>query len=272
MKRNDVLKIIAMVTMLIDHIGYMFSTELAPLFRDISTTLFNDPLAIQPDILRIIGRFSFPIFAYMIAKGWKHTSSKKNYVIRLSIFALISQVPYAYFGPAVEASWLHLNVIILFVFSLGALYLIDIQRKNKSLLLLMVIFAYISLPLVYELTVDGAMFSYSTYGVLMVWLFYRFENSWSIIFAYLGLTALNNMVLLPIGYTAHYGFEYVSTFYYRILDYTFNEAIQNYSFFGAAIIAVLQRFEFRISLNKYIGYIFYPGHIALLILIKLMIR
>ena len=55
------LKMIATVAMLIDHIG-------AVLFPQI-------------EILRIIGRIAFPIFAYMIAEGCVHTKSKKKYFL-----------------------------------------------------------------------------------------------------------------------------------------------------------------------------------------------
>ena len=63
---GNALKILAAVTMLIDHIGMM---------------LF--PAA---TILRIIGRLSFPIFSFMIAEGCAHTKNKLRYF--LSVFAL----------------------------------------------------------------------------------------------------------------------------------------------------------------------------------------
>ena len=73
MNRN-VLKIIAVVTMLIDHVG-------AHLFPDVV-------------ILRWIGRLAFPIFAYFITEGMKYTRSREIYVLLLSLCAIVSQVPY----------------------------------------------------------------------------------------------------------------------------------------------------------------------------------
>lgn len=68
------LKLIAVVTMLIDHVG----------------------LALLPQVtfLRIIGRIAFPIFAFLIAEGCRYTSSRWKYALRLGLFTLISQVPY----------------------------------------------------------------------------------------------------------------------------------------------------------------------------------
>ena len=69
------LKIIAVITMLLDHTYVVF------------------PLTF-PLWFRFIGRIAFPVFAYMIAQGCKHTSNINKYVLRLGIFALVSEVPF----------------------------------------------------------------------------------------------------------------------------------------------------------------------------------
>ena len=68
------LHIVAMILMLIDHMGY----------------------ALYPDlvVLRWIGRLAFPIFAFMIAEGARRTRSRKRYMLRLFILAIISEVPF----------------------------------------------------------------------------------------------------------------------------------------------------------------------------------
>ncbi len=71
-----VLKIIACVTMLIDHVGYCWNI-----------TAF-----------RIIGRLAFPIFLFLIYNGYRHTSSVRRYALRLAAFALISQIPFSLFA------------------------------------------------------------------------------------------------------------------------------------------------------------------------------
>ncbi len=68
------LKMIAVITMLIDHIG-------AVIFPDII-------------VLRIIGRLAFPLFAFLITEGYRHTSNFNRYLGRLFIFAIISQYPF----------------------------------------------------------------------------------------------------------------------------------------------------------------------------------
>jgi hypothetical protein len=71
---REVLKVIAIVTMTIDHI--------------------NDVLYSNTLFLHIIGRLAFPLFAYLIALGIESTKKPKKYMATLLSFALISQVPY----------------------------------------------------------------------------------------------------------------------------------------------------------------------------------
>jgi len=71
------LKIIALTAMVIDHIGDVWSYS-------IPNYLF----------LRVIGRIAFPLYAFMIAEGCRHTRNIKNYALRLGAFALISEFPF----------------------------------------------------------------------------------------------------------------------------------------------------------------------------------
>lgn len=70
----DWLKIIAMITMVIDHVG----AALLP----------------EAEILRLIGRASFPIYVWLLVMGFVHTSSRKKYMLQMAVFALISEVPF----------------------------------------------------------------------------------------------------------------------------------------------------------------------------------
>ena len=67
------IKLIAIITMLIDHTGAVLEL---PIFT------------------RMIGRIAFPLFVFLIAEGCRHTKSMEKYLLRLGAFALISEIPF----------------------------------------------------------------------------------------------------------------------------------------------------------------------------------
>ena len=89
----DLLKLTALMTMLIDHIG---AGILERLLIDGYVTDYALYLKIyQLDtVLRIIGRISFPIFCFLLAEGFLHTRSRRGYAFRLLVFALLSEIPF----------------------------------------------------------------------------------------------------------------------------------------------------------------------------------
>lgn len=74
---GSTLKIIAILTMLIDHIGAMFL---------IGSELYTPS--------RIIGRIAFPIFCFLLVEGFLHTRNITRYAIRLLLFAILSEIPF----------------------------------------------------------------------------------------------------------------------------------------------------------------------------------
>ena len=83
---GSTLKIIAMVTMLIDHIG---AAVLARMIIAGDTELYD-----MYSVFRMIGRVAFPIFCFLLIEGFSHTRDVKRYAVRLSLFALISEIPF----------------------------------------------------------------------------------------------------------------------------------------------------------------------------------
>lgn len=76
------LKIIAVITMLIDHIGAAFPRYTASVILHIGSKRL-----MLYTVMRFIGRISFPIFAFLLVEGFLHTRDRKRYGIRLFVFA-----------------------------------------------------------------------------------------------------------------------------------------------------------------------------------------
>ncbi|MFZ5353667.1 MAG: TraX family protein [Bacillota bacterium] len=277
--RNDVLKILAMLTMLIDHFGALyFPREM---------------------MYRTIGRLAFPIFAYQIAIGYSKTSNKKKYVTRLFIFALISQIPYSFMNPNLNFRPLRLNVLFMFLVALGVLYLYDMSvkyikdfwyKKNYKALLLGILMFAATLALVISpeiviLYVNGFNLEYNSLGLALVLLFYVFRNNksaaiYSIIALYF-IQGCYSSVRYAFGRSSFRFVEYLFDFKYIWDRITRNNDLflLKGTFFNArgllALIPVYRLSKVELSsirLNKYVGYIFYPAHLAVLLLGLLIFR
>ena len=128
---NNQLKIIALISMTIDHIGVQLFPNLT--------------------ILRIIGRLAFPIFAYMIAEGARYTKNRKKYILTISLTALFCQLVYFF----TERS---LYQCILVTFSLSILLIYALEYKNIIISLISVVAVFV---LCENLSID-----YGFFGIL----------------------------------------------------------------------------------------------------------
>lgn len=161
-----ILKCIAVVTMLIDHIGVTLV--------DVNA---NPQLYL---ILRGIGRIAFPIFAFLLVEGFFHTSNVKKYVIRLFIFALISEIPFDMmvmkFNGA-KSPWELQNIFFTLLFGMLLMIIFkEIEKKYQKELLLSNVFDF----LVTALFCVVAFFfkcDYGFIGILLMAAFYLFRGN-----------------------------------------------------------------------------------------------
>lgn len=123
---GSILKWIAIMTMTIDHVG-------AGILQYSSQISQND-LSNLYTLSRLIGRLAFPIFVFLIVQGYQNTSNLEKYLTRLSIFALISEVPFDLMSSNQLYNMDHQNIF--FTLLIGVVGLAALERcelKNKIL-------------------------------------------------------------------------------------------------------------------------------------------
>lgn len=143
---NNQLKIIAMISMFIDHFGLIFFPKV--------------------EIFRIIGRLALPIFAYMIAEGCKYTRNRKRYLGIIAVMATVFQIFYFVFMKS-----LYQGILVVFSLSIAIIYAIDSFLKNKklsnrilmALIVLGILFVVIGFPIIFEQY--GVVFDYGCWAL-----------------------------------------------------------------------------------------------------------
>ena len=141
-----ILKIIAVITMLFDHAGYI---------------IFN-----QFSFMNYIGRLSFPIFAFLITEGYKYTKNLRKYFARLLIFAIISQIPYMLYINTFSNSF-SLNILFTLALGLLGITLYDkIEYKPLGILLVTLL----------SLIAQFLHFDYGWFGIATIFIFYIFKE------------------------------------------------------------------------------------------------
>lgn len=90
------LKMIAVVTMLIDHTAATILERILLQMQEAGTEMSTTygMLSIVYFVMRLIGRMAFPIYCFLLVEGFHYTRNRAKYALRLFVFALISEVPF----------------------------------------------------------------------------------------------------------------------------------------------------------------------------------
>lgn len=131
---GSTLKLIAIVTMLIDHIAAVILEKIIARsggFNNIFIYAFREgnTLGIIYIFMRAIGRLAFPIFCFLLVEGFLHTRNVWKYAFRLAVFALISEIP---FDLALQAKAFYFGYQnVLFTLLIGLMVLIGIKNVSE---------------------------------------------------------------------------------------------------------------------------------------------
>lgn len=231
------LKVVAVVAMTFNHIGLIFS------LNQYSEILF--------DVSLWIGKLTYPILAFLLVEGFFHTHSKFNYARNLLIFGVISIIPYKLaFSPM--SSWtiwdLTNNILITMFFGL-LLLIIDDKFKNTLV-------TVITLFLFSLLTIHS---DWGILGVPTIFIFYSLHGS------------LSQKVIPQFLMTSGLGYLYYQNYL------TTNTPLSRvFSVLGIVnTIPLLLQYNGRLGYThswvKWGFYAFYPAHLLLLYIIRLIV-
>lgn len=227
---GNALKIIAATSMLIDHIGVIIFPEVV--------------------FLRILGRFAFPIYAYMISEGCTYTKNKLRYFLSLFILGFLCQATYFIYGGGID-------LCILVTFSLSILTIYALQYAKEQF------FAKNALPIK------------------------RFLSVLSLFALVIGTYILNRYVYMDYGFWGYLTPVFISLFkmpssapnWLKSLDNRFirlvmlgiglvlisleSAPIEFFSLLSLPLLLLYSRKRGRRKM-KYFFYIFYPLHLVVL--------
>ena len=145
--RNQ-LKYIAIITMIMDHIAFLFISPFS--------TMYN--------VFRTLGKITAPIMCFFLAEGYNYTSSKTKYGIRLLIFAIISQFA---FSLTFYNKLFTFNFNMIFTLLLSFIVLLSYEKIRNKLIKYIVIIA---------LVLFSNFFDWGIFAPLWVLAFYLFRG------------------------------------------------------------------------------------------------
>ena len=188
------------------------------------------------EILNVIGRIAFPIFAFTLNEGYVHTRSLKKYLLRLFIFAVSIQMPSILFGYDYPMN-------IFFTLFLGLLSICIFNLKKMNVILKIILIGFV-LFFSQKFKLD-----YGIYGILVIINFNIFRNNkFKILMNFLVLNIYN--VIFP-----------------KVFDLP---DTQLFSLISLVFIFMYNGEKGRSM--KYFFYLFYPIHFFILEVIKFILE
>ena len=203
----------------------------------------------QQEWLTCLGRLAFPIFAFMIVEGYFHTRNIRRYLLRMLLFAAISEIPFDLIYGSTLFYPFHQNVLWTFLLGLLAIHCCEKAR------------GWLHWPVFFLAGVLGylvgmlLMVDYSGAGVLTVLVFYVFrQRSWK--------DLLGQLICL-----AYLNIHMLGTYFYPITIGRWEiEVVQQ----GFALLALIPIWLYNGQQGRhskafqYLCYSFYPAHLLAL--------
>ena len=264
------LKLVAVITMLIDHLAkILVNQRLLFLLNpdvDLSSTLWIVSLS---NLMEWVGRIAFPLFAFMIAEGCSKTRSMPKYVGRLSLFSIVSQ-PFYYIAFSAERRvfsvenilgglrslcTLHIDNIFV-ILALGALSIwifrsLSERGRGRLKWLIVPILGLLCLA------VEMRHVAYGAFGILLIFFLSIDErHSYRVTVMVIWLT------VFYLGYNVYWSYSWLFS------DHIIWSYLWTWLFSLAAALLIFFYNGKRGSQSKWAFYAFYPAHLIAICALK----
>lgn len=228
---SDILKLIAIIAMVIDHISWAFVP-------------FGSILG---QIMHIVGRLTAPIMCFMIAQGYYKTRNVKKYALRIGVFAVISHIPYIYFHTGKLGIFYQTSIMLPLFLGLLALIIRDNTRYSVSA----------KNVIIFILVLISTVGDWGGIAVIWIIIFGSFQYSMNTKIKYFCISTAVIIALNIIFCAAN------SVWY--------NNLFQLGIFLAVPFIMNHNGVRKTGNVGKWFFYIFYPAHLLLIGLLKYVI-
>ncbi len=248
------LKWMAIICMLIDHIGATVALQhfnrvaAAAAATAAGSEVFDYSAYMAAyylySVLRCIGRFSFPVYCFLLVEGFYHTRSRGRYLRNLLLFALVSEIPFdlAFYNTLLETDFQ--NVFLTLAIGLMALWLaeglwnrlrsrfVEMDTTSPSAIWLLRFLTGLLSVVPAALLAEALNTDYGGWGVAVIYVFYLLHDRKT-------LAAVAGVAIMTI--------------------------MQEIEIFGFPGIFAIRAYNgTRGKQPKYFFYIFYPAHLLIL--------
>lgn len=195
----------------------------------------SGPLNLITAIFDILGRIAFPIFCFFIVEGFFKTKSRRKYLRNLLIFAIISEIPYDMFQSAVFINTWSQNILWGLALGLFTIMVIDkLKEKIKKRPLRI----FVSIIIVALSSLGSMLISadYEYYAIIIIYIYYLFYDK-RLLASGLGYLVIIKEIYAILGFAT-------------VLLYNGEKGKQNKTF----------------------NYLFYPVHLLILGIIRMVFK
>ena len=92
-------------------------------------------------VFQLLGGLAIPVFAFLLVEGFLHTKNYKNYLLRMTAFAIFSEIPYDFAMSGILFDWTNQNMLLTLTVCLVMLYGMKLFAAGRGFQILIVLAA-----------------------------------------------------------------------------------------------------------------------------------